>query len=78
MPQQKLNLLKFAPPLLRHSSAQVLRKSWGAICSEPALWQQVLTTYHTTFCEVPFPHTFPVLATARKIFPSVTLTAPVH
>jgi hypothetical protein len=46
--------------------------------SNPALWQQVLTTYQTTFCEMPRPHTFPSLATARKIFPSVTLAARVH
>ena len=25
------------------------------MCSKPALSQQVLTTYHTTFCEMPFP-----------------------
>jgi hypothetical protein len=31
--------------------------------SNPALWQQVLTTYQTTFCEMPRPHTFPSLAT---------------
>ena len=52
-------------------------KSCGAICSKPALWQQILTTYHTTFCEIPFPHTLSVLATARKILPSVTLAASV-
>jgi hypothetical protein len=34
--------------------------------------------YRTTFCEIPFPHTFPALATARKILPSVTLAARVH
>ncbi len=27
---------------------------------------------------IPFPHTFPVLATARKIFPSVILAASIH
>ena len=32
------------------------------------------TTYHTTFCEMPFPHTFPALASSsKKILPSVTL-----
>src|SRR6266542_3423036 len=36
------------------------------MCSKPTLSQQVLTTYQTTFCEIPFPHTFPALATARK------------
>ena len=48
------------------------------LCSKPALSQQVLTTYHTTFCEMPFPHTFPILATARKIRPSLTPAAAVH
>ncbi len=38
------------------------------MCSKPALSQQLLTTYQTTFCERPLPHTFPRLATARKIF----------
>jgi hypothetical protein len=52
--------------------------SCGAICSKPALSQQVLTTYHSTFCEMPFPHTLPVLATARKILPSLTPAATVH
>src|SRR6202142_2404874 len=42
------------------------------MCSRPALWQQVLTAYQTTFCERPLPHTFPRLATARKILPSQT------
>ena len=37
------------------------------MCSKPALAQQVLTTYQTTFCERPLPHTFPRPATARKI-----------
>jgi hypothetical protein len=48
------------------------------MCSNPALSQHVLTTYHTTFCEMPLPHTFPILATARKILPSVTPAASVH
>src|SRR5713226_7347361 len=34
------------------------------MCSRPTLSQQVRTTYQTTFCEMPFPQTFPVLATA--------------
>lgn len=33
--------------------------------------QQPLTTYQTTFCEMPLPHTRPVPATARKMCPSV-------
>jgi len=48
------------------------------MCSKPALSQHVFTTYHTTFCEIPRPHTFPIRATARKILPSVTLAAHVH
>jgi len=48
------------------------------MCSKPALPQQDRTTYHTTFCEMPAPHTFPVLATPRKILPSVTLAASIH
>jgi hypothetical protein len=75
--QQELNLLQLATARV-HSFAQVLRKSCGAICSKPALWQQVLTTYHTTFYEMPFPHTCPVLATRRKILPSVILAAITH
>lgn len=45
------------------------------MCSKPAFWQQVLTTYQTTFCDKPLPHTFPFLATLRKILPCVTLAA---
>jgi hypothetical protein len=48
------------------------------MCSKPAFSQQVLTTYQTTFCEMPLPHTFPSLATARKILPSLTPAARVH
>jgi hypothetical protein len=48
------------------------------MCSKPALSQHVFTTYQTTFCEIPQPHTFPILATARKILPSLTLAARVH
>src|SRR6516162_1944963 len=48
------------------------------MCSKPALSQQVRTTYQTTFCEMPRPHTFPNLATARKILPSLTPAARVH
>ncbi len=48
------------------------------MCSKPAFSQQVLTTYQTTFREMPLPHTFPILATARKIVPSLTLAARVH
>jgi len=48
------------------------------MCSRPAFWQHVLTTYQTTFCDNPLPHTFPFLATLRKILSSVTLAAPVH
>ena len=50
-----------------------------ALCapSRP-FWQQPLTTYQTTFCDKPLPHTFPSLATLRKILPSVTLAAHVH
>jgi len=40
--------------------------------------QQSLTTYHTTFCEMPWPHTFPRLLTGRKIFPSVIPAANVR
>jgi hypothetical protein len=36
------------------------------MCFNPTLSQQVFTTYQTTFCEMPLPHTFPVLATARN------------
>src|SRR6266496_689916 len=36
--------------------------------SRPIFSQQVLTTYQTTFCEMPFPHTFHVLATAKYSF----------
>ena len=48
------------------------------MCSNPALPQQDRTTYQTTFCEIPVPHTFPVLATAQKILPSVTLAARIY
>ena len=43
-----------------------------------SLSQQVLTTYRTTFCEISLPHTFPSLAAARKIRPSLTPAAAVH
>src|SRR4029077_16434190 len=48
------------------------------MCSNPAFSQQVRTTYQTTFCEIPSPHTFPSLATARKTLPSLTPAARVH
>ena len=48
------------------------------MCSNPALSQQLLTTYHTTFCEMPLPQTFPIRATARKILPSLTPAAMVQ
>src|SRR5260370_6686358 len=76
MPQQELNLLQLATiavAQLRTGSPQVVRCNMLQARS-----QQVLTTYHTTFCEMPFPHTFPVLATARKILPSRTPAAAVH
>jgi hypothetical protein len=28
------------------------------MCSKPAFSQQVLTTYQTTFCDKPLPHTY--------------------
>ena len=65
MPQQELNLLQLSAvrvAQLRTGSSQI----------------KALTTYHTTFCEMPFPHTFPALATARKILPSETPAARVH
>jgi hypothetical protein len=61
-----------------HSFAQVLRKSCGAMCCSPAFSQQPLTTYQTTFCEMPSPHIFPARATARKIRPSVMPAAVAH
>ena len=77
MAQQELNLLQLAAARvaqLRTGSPQVVR------CNmlQAALSQHVFTTYHTTFCEIPFPHTFPALATARKILPSVTPAARIH
>ena len=78
--QQELNLLKFSTigvAQLR-TSAQVRRRSCGAICSSPARWQQLRTTYQTTFSEIPEPQTFPTLATARKIFPFVIAAAEIH
>ena len=48
------------------------------MCSKPAFLQHVLTTYQTTFCEIPRPHTLPVPATARNTLPSVTLATRVH
>ena len=75
--QQELNLLKLATAAVaqrRTGSPQVMR--CYVLQTTPS--QQVLTTYHTTFCEMPFPHTFPFLATARKILPSVTPAATVH
>ena len=62
----------------RRDRGTAWRRSCGAMCSKPALSQQVLTTYQTTFCEMPFPHTLPILATARKIRPSLTPAAAVH
>jgi hypothetical protein len=65
----------------RHPSGTVfahVRRSWGAICSSPTPLQQSLTTYHTTFCEIPLPHTLPRLLTARKILPSVIPAAVIH
>src|SRR5215467_9384730 len=77
MSEQELNLLKLTATVVAQL-AQVRRRSCGAMCPKPTLWQQLLTTYQTTFCEMPRPHTFPFLATARKILPSVTCAARVQ
>ena len=77
MPEQELNLLKLSAvrvAQLRTGSAQVMRRNVLQARSLAA----GLDYYHTTFCEMPFPHTFPALATARKILPSVTPAARVH
>ena len=72
MADQELNLLQLTAAIMGTAS----RKSAGGravqYAQSPAFSQQVLTTYHTTFWERPRPHTFPSLATARKIFPSLT------
>lgn len=59
-----------------HSFAQILLRSYGAICSKPALSQQLLTTYHTTFFEIPFHHTFPALHCPPNLM--VEQTVPKH
>ena len=77
MAQQELNLLQLTAAIVaqfRTGPPQVVRRN----ASKPALSQQLLTTYQTTFCERPRPHTFPRLATGRKILPSQTPAARVH
>jgi hypothetical protein len=65
--------VRFGPFLSDCIAAGLRRDGSGPTFSQP-----VLTTYQTTFCEVPFPHTFPVLTTARNILPSVTPAALVY
>src|SRR6476620_9039833 len=77
VPQQELNLLKLSAvrvAQLRTGSPQVMRRNMLQASSLAAGFDDV----PPTFCEMPFPHTFPALATARKILPSVTLAARVH
>jgi len=68
-----------SPPFEWHSFAQVLRRSCGAMCSSPARWQHLRTTYQTTFCsEIPDPQTLPLLATARNTLPFVMPAAEIQ
>jgi len=41
------------------------------MCCSPGFSQQLFTTYHPTFCEMPSPHALSVLATARNTLPSL-------
>ena len=77
MPQQELNLLQFATTRVaqfRAGSAQVMRRNMLQARSLATILDYV----PPTFCEMPLPHTFPILATARKILPSLTPAAAVH
>jgi hypothetical protein len=77
VPQQELNLLQRSSAVmtqLRTGPPQVMGCDMLQARSPAAGPDHV----HTTFCEMPAPHTFPVLATPRKILPSVTLAASIH
>src|SRR5947199_963109 len=77
MAKQELNLLKLTTAgrdTTSHTSCASHEVLYGPI----ALVDMLRTTYHTTFCERPSPHTFPVLLTARNIFPCVTRAADIH
>src|SRR6476659_7347784 len=74
MPQPELNLFQLA-------TATVAQFRAG---SPPVMWRNMLqssflaATLDYVPHEMPFPHTFPALATARKILPSVTRAASTH
>ena len=77
MPQQELNLLKLSAvrvAQLRAGSPQVMRCDMLEARSLAAGLDDVP---HDILRDA-FPHTFPALATARKILPSVTPAARVH
>jgi hypothetical protein len=57
--------------VLRHSFAQVRRRSCGAICSFLATGFD--TTYQTTFCEMPLPHTIAVMQSGATTVRSAAL-----
>jgi hypothetical protein len=60
--------------VLRHSFAQVRRRSCGAICSLAGLLATGFdTTYQTTFCEMPLPHTIAVMQSGATTVRSAAL-----
>ncbi len=77
MPEQELNLLKLTAAVvaqLRAGSPQVVRCNVLQTCPLAA----ALTTYQTTFCEMPLPHTFPVLGdgTEDSSLPNASRSCP--
>ena len=67
-----------SPPAAWQSRAQVLRRSWGASLSIPALAAYSRTTCHMAFSVRRSPHAFPILCTRRNSLPDVRLAASTH
>jgi hypothetical protein len=67
-----------APRRLHGTAWRKSGRSWGARCSRPRRNAHCLTTYQTTFSDIPRPQAVPCLLTALKTFPSVTFAASIH
>ena len=74
MPQQELNLFQLATATVAQFRAGSPQVMWRNMLQSSFLAATLDYVPH----EMPFPHTFPALATARKILPSVTLAATTH
>ena len=77
MAEQELDLIQFGAREVARR-AHVRRKSCGASLSMPARAAAARTTSHSTFGDMPSPHTRPALLIARNTATCVILAAAVH